>query len=65
MFEINKPEYVNKTFRMPLELVKTMEAVAQENGVSLNNLVVQCCRYAINDLSESSNDGAVQNNKMD
>lgn len=47
MFEIKKTEYVNKTFRVPAELVKRMETVAQKEMVSLNNLVVQCCEYAL------------------
>ena len=50
MFKIEKPEMINKTFRMPLELVEKMQKVAQEKGVSLNNLVVQCCEYALKNL---------------
>ena len=47
MFEVKKTEYMNKTFRLPLELVQRLEALAQEKGVSVNNLVVQCCEYAM------------------
>ena len=52
MFEVKKTEYVNKTFRLPVELIEKMEKVAQEKGVSLNNLVVQCCNYALDNLDE-------------
>lgn len=52
MFEIKKEEYVNKTFRMPIELVKKMEMIAQKEKISLNNLVVQCCEYSIKNLKE-------------
>ncbi len=52
MFEIKKEEYVNKTFRMPIELVKKMEIIAQKEKISLNNLVVQCCEYSIKNLKE-------------
>ncbi|MBQ8287912.1 MAG: toxin-antitoxin system HicB family antitoxin [Clostridia bacterium] len=47
MFKVKKPDNVNKTFRMPLELVKKLEVLAQEKDVSLNNLVIQCCEYAL------------------
>ncbi|MBQ3589889.1 MAG: hypothetical protein II980_05500 [Clostridia bacterium] len=52
MFEVKKTEYVNKTFRLPVDLIEEMEKVAQEKGVSLNNLVVQCCNYALENLDK-------------
>lgn len=52
MFTVNKPEMVNKTFRMPAELVERLNTVAQSQKVSLNNLVCQCCKYALDNLSE-------------
>lgn len=51
MFKIKKTEYTNKTFRIPTELVKRMEIIAQEQNVSLNNLVVQCCEYALDNIT--------------
>lgn len=50
MFNVKKPEHVNKTFRLPAELVKKLEILAQDKNVSLNNLVVQCCEYALANL---------------
>lgn len=50
MFEIKKTEYINKTFRIPIELIEKMEIVAQGKKVSLNNLVVQCCEYALENI---------------
>lgn len=47
MFKVKKPETINKTFRLPLELVQKMQVVAQNKNVSLNNLVQQCCEYAL------------------
>ena len=58
MFEIKKTEYTNKTFRLPVELVKKMEAIAQNKGVSLNNLVVQCCEYALENIDQDKNKSA-------
>ena len=52
MFKISKPEMINKTFRMPLNLVEKLQIIAQEKGVSLNNLVIQCCEYALKNLEK-------------
>ena len=38
---------------MPVDLIKEMEIIAQNKGVSLNNLVVQCCEYALKNLDDS------------
>jgi predicted HicB family RNase H-like nuclease len=53
MFEVKKTEYINKTFRMPTELVRKLEILAQEKNVSLNNLIVQCCEYALENTKDS------------
>lgn len=50
MFKVEKEEMVNKTFRLPLKLVEKLYSVAQNQGVSLNNLVKQCCEYALDNL---------------
>ena len=55
MFKVEKPEMVNKTFRLPAELVERLQSVAQNQGVSLNNLVRQCCEYALNNLEIEEN----------
>lgn len=55
MFQIQKPEYTNKTFRMPVELVAQLEQLAQQNDISLNQLVIQCCRYALDHLAPEEN----------
>ena len=47
MFKIEKTEMINKTFRLPLELVEELQKIAQNKGVSLNNLVKQCCEIAL------------------
>lgn len=53
MFNVKKIEMVNKTFRLPMELIKQLEFVAQQKGVSLNNLVQQCCQYALENLEDT------------
>ena len=52
MFEVKKEEYVNKTFRMPVSLVRSLEELAQKEKVSLNNLVIQCCRYSLDNMKD-------------
>lgn len=54
MFEIksDKIETVNKTFRIPIDLAKRLEDLAQQKGVSMNSLIIQCCEYALNDLKK-------------
>lgn len=50
MFKIEKPEYVNKTFRMEKKLVEQLEQLAQNENISVNSLVIQCCTYALENL---------------
>lgn len=52
MFKVEKNEMINKTFRLPLELIERLSVVAQNKGVSLNNLVKQCCEYALKHLDK-------------
>lgn len=54
MFKVEKPEYINKTFRIDRELLTRLETVAQRENISINALVVQCCNYALNDMGEHS-----------
>ena len=49
MFTVRKIDMVNKTFRLPATLVERLSTVAQAKGVSMNNLVAQCCEYALGD----------------
>ncbi len=53
MFKVKKVEMVNKTFRLPTNLVKRLAVVAQAQGVSMNNLVGQCCEYALNQMEKN------------
>ncbi len=51
MFKVHKEEYINKTFRMPVTLISALEELAQKEKVSLNNLVIQCCEYSLQNLA--------------
>ncbi|WP_297961508.1 hypothetical protein [uncultured Ruminococcus sp.] len=56
MFKLQKgyEEYVTKTFRLPKEFVDELEKLAFENNLSLNQLVIQCLKYSIDNLDTSS-----------
>ena len=52
MFKVKKEEFTNKTFRMPNDLIEQLQSVAQKQSVSLNQLVIQCCQYALDNLEK-------------
>lgn len=57
MFKIQKGyEAVTKTFRLPSDMVETLEKIAGENMLSLNQLVIQCLQYSLDNLEELDND---------
>ena len=47
MFTIKKNESFNKTIRMPSDLIERLERIAREEDISFNQVVVQCCEYAL------------------
>ena len=51
-FKIEKTEYVNRTFRITKELADTLSQIAQSEEISVNELVVQCCNYAISNMNK-------------
>lgn len=53
MFKIKKGyDTITKTFRLPTDMSERLEQLAQENKVSLNQLVIQCLEYALDNLDE-------------
>ena len=48
MFTVKKSQNSNKTIRMPDELIERLQKIADQNDISFNQLVVQCCEYALN-----------------
>lgn len=47
MFESVKKEASNKTVRLPNDLIKKIERLAKEKDISVNQVVLQCCKSAI------------------
>ena len=50
--KIEKEEYVNKTFRLNVKLVRQMEKICDAKGISLNKFVDICVRYSIENLED-------------
>ena len=50
MFIIQKNEASNKTIRMSNTLIEQLEEIAANEDISFNQLVVQCCEYALANL---------------
>jgi len=60
-FQIRKGhDSESKTFRLPIELIEKLNILATQNKLSLNQLVIQCLNYAVDNL-ESVN-GAEEEN---
>lgn len=54
MFKVRKTqETVNRTFRFPKTLMDKMSTIAQQENVSLNSFVVQCCEYALENIEKT------------
>ncbi len=52
LFKIRKGyNSVSKTFRLPIELVKTLEDLAENYKISLNQLIIQSLEFAMDNLS--------------
>ena len=62
MWKIQKGyEYVTKTFRLPVEQVNELDKLAYENNLSLNQLVIQCLNFALENLDKGENDENTEN----
>lgn len=49
MFKLKKEctEYENKSLRLPVDLIETVQNLANENNMSFNKVVIQCIEYAL------------------
>lgn len=55
MFKIIKPfsnANIPRTIRFTEELFSELNNIADENDISFNMLVLQCCRYALDRLAQ-------------
>ena len=55
MFQIDKRTYgpnSPRTVRFPDEFFEHLCRLAQENGISFNRFVIECCKYAVDHMEE-------------
>lgn len=52
MFNPRKPQSVSKSIRMDEVLVNRLQSEADKRGMSLNQIITQCCQYALASLGE-------------
>ena len=46
-FDIEREQYINKTFKFTLQLIERMNKVCDKKNISLNKFVVKCIEYAL------------------
>ena len=55
MWKIKKKSpSVSKSFRLPEDLIAKLETLANKNDISFNQLVIQCCEYALENLDDNN-----------
>ena len=52
-YKIKKSLSSNKTIRMPDELINDLQKIADLNDISFNQVVVQCCEYALENMADA------------
>ncbi|MEE1056288.1 MAG: hypothetical protein UH239_03475 [Acutalibacteraceae bacterium] len=63
MFKINnefKNANISRTVRFTESLFEQMNETANKNGISFNLLVLQCCKYALDNLNEDDENNSVK-----
>ena len=58
MFKIEKElknATISRTVRFTEPLFEKLNTLAAENGISFNLLVLQCCKYALDNLDSEEN----------
>ena len=62
MLEFEKNfESVNKTFRIPENIVEQLEQLAGKYNTSMNKIVIQCLEYALANISTDDSDDSKTN----
>jgi len=52
-FVIKKTTSSNRTIRMPDTLIEQVSTLSAEQNISFNQLVIQCCEYALAHLQDN------------
>jgi predicted HicB family RNase H-like nuclease len=46
-------ESLTKTIRLPKDIYERLNSIAKKNKITLNNIIIQACRYAVNEYKEA------------
>lgn len=52
--EKNSIEYENKSLRLPIDMIREVQKLADENNMSFNKVIIQCVRYALQNMNETN-----------
>ena len=55
-FHVRTDETINKTIRMKISMIEEITTLAEQHGISFNQLVVQMCQFALENLPDKSDD---------
>ena len=65
MFHIRKGyDSESKTFRLPIELIEKLDVLATQNKLSLNQLVIQCLTYAVDNIAVANDKNETPNTTL-
>lgn len=62
MLKIERREYQNRTFRLPVSLIERLSELAQEKNMAVNHLVVILCEYALEHLDDDADSDVSDSN---
>jgi predicted transcriptional regulator len=48
-------ESISKTIRLPKDIYERLDSIAKKNKITLNNIIIQACRYAVNEYKDGEN----------
>lgn len=51
-FVAKKTVHVSKTIRMDKRLVEALKEEADKAGISLNQIIIQCCEFALDSIDK-------------
>ena len=58
---IERKETINKCVRFPSNLVKEIDAIANENNIAFSKFVIQACEYALKNMEKEIKKEKVKN----
>ena len=67
MFRIKKEtsEYAAKSVRLPVEMIRQIQILADENNLSFNRVIIQCIEYALDNMENDTKEERSRSKKTD